>query len=507
MPAQPLIIAEAQVYSGGQPVWRRMANVGYRATVDGLRVQYEPCIAGPVSITTSMGVGAYCERTRDIFAGGEIKIALNAALYPWMDDVWIGRPVRILSGASDVTPYEDLAVEFVGRVKDLTHDHASASIGFSDIASDLDRAIASQTYPDTAPEGIRGQPVPWQRGRTFSVEPVLEDAASRIYRVATKSAVTTAVRIGGLPRVLVPYPEPSNIDQYISLTNEGRFKLGGDVDGDVRADVAAPGWETYSTADLIAEAVTQAVGVVPLVTDGAALLVTGDGLLLVSEVEDSASGALDADAFATLRASSPWPVGYYARQPVNLLDLLDEAVTGVHGWWTCLRDGRVTVGVLEPPVTNPARRLDGSSVQSCALTTIIPPCWRVRVEHSRNWSPATSFLPGLEDAAARAAQSAEGVVGSPYQTAEPTISHPTARDLPLIRSLVVNAGHSALVRDRYVAMWGVERRIYTVTELTNSPLNIDDDVHLVFGAVDRPVKVLSVTHQVGGVEVTYEVIG
>ncbi|WP_188263172.1 hypothetical protein [Azospirillum tabaci] len=498
-----LALVEVETYAAGAPLWRRLSNMAYRCTIAGQRVQYEPRLQGNPTITTTMGVGAYCRRSRDMVSVSDIKFVLSPEIYDWMDAVWIGRPIRILSGVSDIVPYDETVIESVGKVSAVaTGEDGVVTIQATDLGASLDVALSTQVYPDTAAETVRGRPVPWQRGRTFSVEPVCEDTAARVYRVGTSNTDTLGVRVGGLDRTKVT-GVPTTGQFQADLPN-ARFALGSDANSDVRADAAAPGWETYTTADLLKDVVTEVINANPLATEDGDPVRTEDGLLIVGDYEPDAVSMAPLDG---LRAAAPWPVGYFAKDSVNRLDVLDEAVAGVHGWWSVRPDGRFVAGILRAPGATPAKRLDKTTVQSAPLKEIIPPAWRIRVEHSRNWSPATNLLEGLTDTAARSAQSAAGQVAEPYQDASVTLAQPRAEDLPLIRSFVNDAAAAIAVRDLYTAMWGVERRVYTVKEVTETPLSLDEDAFLDFESVHRPVKVWSRTITVGGSDVTYEVVG
>src|SRR4029079_16879379 len=110
---------------------------------------------------------------------------------------------------------------------------------------------------------------------------------------------------------------------------------------------------------------------------------------------------------------APYLVGWWTgTEEINRLTALDEIMTSVFGWWGDGVDGTIAAGVLDvPPEVADGLLPDDASddeifaalseltdvtlttveIASIQLTKLLPPAWRIRVEHSRNWSPLSSF--------------------------------------------------------------------------------------------------------------------
>lgn len=62
-------------------------------------------------------------------------------------------------------------------------------------------------------------------------------------------------------------------------------------------------------------------------------------------------GAVSISSLIALRSARPWEVAYYAGQAVQAIEVVREILDSVLGWTYSLPDGRIAVGVLQPPDT------------------------------------------------------------------------------------------------------------------------------------------------------------
>jgi hypothetical protein len=98
-------------------------------------------------------------------------------------------------------------------------------------------------------------------------------------------------------------------------------------------------------------------------------------------------------------------------------------------------------------------------VDSIQLSRILPPAWRVRVEHTRNWSPLSSFADAVRETDKQRWED-PGIVAAAFEDETIKTDEPRAVDLPLIRSLVNAEADAIEIRDRAADLFSTSRRLY-----------------------------------------------
>lgn len=454
--------------------------------IDGVaRAHFDPRLYMPFEIGSRIVTGDYGDVMRVSGSnGGSIDFALGRSrfgayartsdpeIWPYLDLAWKGRTFRIYQGER-TTEFEDLDLVYTGRIDDLTHDTLKASVKVTDGSVDLDDALVSDLYPDddTVPETIRGRPKPEVRGAVYNIAPVLltdtDLGAPLVYQVSRLPlADVMDLRVGGIPwdRVTV---NPIAGQWSVDLAT-GKITLGGITGGlDVRCDARGVGWETMTTAKLMSDLIIEAGGVA------------------------------DTEAMEALDAAAPYLIGWFTgAEEVNRLNAFDEIMTSILGWWGVDIDSRFAAGVLDAPAASADLSLDGVTIETFQLSGMLPPAWRIRVEHSRNWSPLSSFAEAVTEADKKRWEDAGKI--APAWT-DNTIKREVKRsvDMPLIRSLVLNEADALAIRDRASRMFGVARRLYDVKARIDAP-ELYRTASVDYLMVSGDFRVHAVTRSFGG---------
>lgn len=136
-----------------------------------------------------------------------------------------------------------------------------------------------------------------------------------------------------------------------------------------------------------------------------------DALQVVAQRAGLEPGQLSIGSLIALRTARPWQVAYYAGQPVQAREFVREIIDSVLGWAYALPDGRIAVGVLQPPDTGTVvgtilrtQWLSGPTVERDRAPGLVK-----TVAGRRNWRPysASELVddPGIDSI--RAALTAE----------------------------------------------------------------------------------------------------
>lgn len=468
----------------------RLSSERFVTTEDGQRVQYDPRLRNlPLQFGSRLSAAQPGqEGARREPNGGVIQFALDAAaemggdgrsVWGWFDpdQHWQGREFRVYRG-NPGDRHEDLQLVYVGRVEDVAHDTLTATLRTTSGRVDLDNNVVEDMYeraddnPETTvPEAIQGRPKPYVEGYVRGWAPVLTDPAGLVYDISTASGSpaideVVALYVGGIAWVEVagtPGPAQFAVDQAA-----GTVTLGGETaGGEVRVDVRMAGWESLTTAALVRRLV-EAKGAV---------------------VNEASMSALD--------AAAPYLIGWGAHtEPVNRLNALDEIMAGIGGWWGDGDDASIVAGVRADAAPTPNLRLTALGIVSLQQSGLIPPAWRIRIEHSRNWHPQSTFFGAVSEEDQQRWR--EGGSVAP-EWAHETIKdeEPRAVDVPLIRSLVQSEADAIAIRDRLASVWGTPRRLYDVAIRTAVPA-LYDTVGVDYRMVLGNFRVESVLRSIGG---------
>lgn len=467
--ARKLIAVEVDSYDGAETQTLRYfsGRDPLTATVDGERVQYTPGLMVSFKFGSTINAEQYGRAVRGAANGGDVIFDVSQADQAKLGFHYQGRSFRAYAGDVD-DGHAGLSLVYTGRVTDLRHPLGGvirAQLSTTDAGVDLDNPIVSDLYDDTELEAIRGKSKPELWGSCKSVKPVLIDEANQIYQITRLSTLVAvdALRVGGVAwqqTVGTPGAGRYSVNLINGTVTLGSTTLGQEVRVDART---AP----ITTADLITGIVTEA------------------------------GGSVDTAAMTQLDVDAPYEIGWFTGlETINRLDALDQIMASIGGYWLFDTQGRCTAGVLAAPSDTASATYTSIVIKSMALSGLLPPAWRIQIEHSRNWMPVTNFLAGVTDEE-KQAMSQTGIIAAPFTDESIKTTEPRAIDVPVIRSLVQNEDDAIDIRDRLIAAWSVPRRLYDVSVNSTVP-DLYDTVEVTFQMVSGNFRVHSVLNSLGG---------
>ncbi len=169
-------------------------------------------------------------------------------------------------------------------------------------------------------------------------------------------------------------------------THEGDFVSGADGALAIRAASGSGGiGDTVRPAAI--DAAIGDVRLTRLVYGGTA----ADAIQRVVSRSGVEPGLVSINSLVALRSARPWQVSYFAGQAVQARDVVREILDSVLGWAYSLPDGRIAVGVLQPPDTGTIRGAILSTQWLSGPTTPrdTAPGLAATIAGLRNWSRYT----------------------------------------------------------------------------------------------------------------------
>ena len=492
-------VVELDLWDGSAIQTLRLCDVG-----SVLGVAADPRLSVPLTIGSRIVTGDFGGALRTSGSNGgslefdlrDSRVGFQSApnpIWAWLDYHWEGRTFRIYTG-DRAARWVDYTLSYTGRIDDLTHDTLKASVKLTSTSIDLDDVLVSDLYPqdDSVPETIQGRPKPEVRGAVDNWAPILltdtDAGAPLTYQVSRLPLDdVTELRVGGIPWDRVALDPVAG--QWSADLAAGTVTLGGITGGlDVRVDARGVGWETMTTARLMTDFITEA------------------------------GGTVDADAIAALEEAAPYLIGWATgTEEINRQNAFDEIMGGVLGWWGDGVGGSIAAGVHEaPPVLDDPATIDNPdiipdvsltavNVDGIQLSALLPPAWRIRVEHTRNWSPLSSFADAVRETDKQRWED-PGIVAAAHEDETVKTAEPRAVDMPLIRSLVRSEADALAIRDRDASLFGTARRLYEAKALVDAP-DLYSTAGVEYMRVSGSFRVIGVARSFGAGPTTLQLWG
>ncbi len=441
---QRCVLIEAKAYSGGAEVTRYFSNRAYITEPSDTPANepYDDVLLSTPTFTSKL---SQLFTGRSIPAWGDLIITNESgARDAWFADAWDGRGLKIYLG-DPTWRRADFRLILDGVVTDIgSPQRDQISLGISDKSWMLN--VAAQTTLMGGATSNLDQPQPLSYGPCFNVTPVLEDAATYTYRVhGGPINDVTDVRDNG---VSVAYTK--------DLAN-GRFLLTAAPAGQITADVqgAKPGGVyLVKCADILQD------------------LITAHSQLTAAD--------LDAANFAAFNATCPQTLNLYVKDRLNLIDLVDQLVTSVGGFWTLSRGGLLQLGRLAAPTGAAVLALTADDIRPLQLSISGRqlPIATVLLGYQKNWTVQTSGLAGAVTAANVA------LYGAPYQVAKGEdlslfTAHKLAQQPAVQETLMAFYADAAAEAVRVQALFATPRTTYSAAGyVAPYTTNLGDEISL-----------------------------
>lgn len=419
------VLVEATAYSAGAPLTRYFSNKAFISLPSDIpaNTPYDDVL---VSIPTFSASLSELFTGRSIPSWGDLVIKNENGLRDaWLNDAWDGWALNLFLG--DVSwPRSDFRQILAGTSADIySPERGQLALKIRDKSWALNKQVQSTLVGGATAN--KNRPKPLSFGQCFNVEPVLDDAATHRYLVHDGQIEdVTDVRDSGISVA------------YVKDLANGRFTLNAAPTGRITADVkgAKPGG-VYLTkcADLVNHIVT-----------------TRSSLTAVD---------IDAPNFTAFNATCPQTLGRYVVDRENAIDVIDDLVTSVGGFWTFSRPGLLQLGRLEVPAGAPAIELlvDDVKIKQLSVASRQLPIATLRLGYQRNYTVQADGLAGAVTEANRA------LYGAPYQVstaADPTLftAHKLALEPDVRDTCLVAQADADTESARLQTLYGVVRTQY-----------------------------------------------
>lgn len=245
--------------------------------------------------------------------------------------------------------------------------------------------------------------------------------------------------------------------------------------------------------------------------------VTAGGIierLLLSGLTNTRLTAADIDtaSLAAFNALCPQICSVHIKEKTAFIDVIDQLVLSVGGWWGFSREGKMQFGRLDLPAAGTTLydfTSDDVARRSLTLLRRILPRSNVKMEYKRNWTPQTGTLAGSVSAANRAlyGQPYSEVLGIPSVGGIPTITgwendpdtHLNVVHLETLRTLLVSAFEAQDEANRFATMFQGPTGIYGFdTHQAVYLLNLGDLIYIEHADFTGYGVITSLTENVRG---------
>ena len=447
---QRCVLVEAKAYTGATEETFYFSNRAFVSTPTDTpaNTSYDDIL---ISVPT------FSSKLSELFTGrsipdwGDLVVTNeNGDRDAWLGYGWDGRSLKLYLG-DPTWPKSDFRLILDGVTTDISSPQRDrVSLKLSDKSWMLN--IPAQATLMGGATANTDQPQPLCYGQCFNVEGVLETAATHTYRFHDSAIEdVTSARDNG---VSVAYTK--------DLAN-GRASLNAVPIGRITWDVkgAKPGG-TY---------LTKCAGIVQNLITAHSQLTTAD---------------IDTTNFTAFDATCPQTLGLYVRDRQNLIDIIDQLVTSVGGFWTFSRAGLLQLGRLAAPTGTPMIALTADDIRAKALSIARRelPIATLRLGYQKNWTLQADGLAGAVTEANRALYAAPHLVTTATNAAL-FATYKLARQPDVRETLLALAADAATEATRLQALYDVVRTTYAaagyVAPLTVSLGNEANLTHPRFG--------------------------
>lgn len=344
-----------------------LSNMSYQTspTDTPANIAFNPCLKGDPYFSHSIPFYAPRGET-DI---GNIEVDnVDASFDSWLGYSFVGRTVKIYMYDASAS-FDDFSTFPIidGVVDDVEFESTeTVNIHIKNWMYKLDKPIQETLLVSPSPS--KNEPYPLLYGLTRNISPVLIDPNEQGGRYTVNDGQVNDILNIYDNGVLLSPPG----DHYIKYASLGEFVLKSRPVGTVTADVQGcytTFWIT-SIADIIER------------------IVTNKGELLTSD--------LDATSFSDFDTDRPYTVGMYITERQNILDVMDQLLSSVGGYYVGSRDGKLRIGYIkDPSLGTPVAYFGGVGNNliidnSVSIKKLNEVEWRTTLGYQRNWTVQTA---------------------------------------------------------------------------------------------------------------------
>jgi hypothetical protein len=394
---------------------------------------------------------------------GEIVLAnADGGLDGFLAYGWDDRRVRVFLGGDDFD-YGDFGLVFDGTAEQIEVTDEVVTVRLRDWQHKLDKPVQGTLYAGTGgDEGgsdLTGVRKPLAFGRVLNVRPVMVDPGAGRYQVHDGAIEDVdALYVGGITYTKIVGTPAAN--QYAADTATGFVAVGGaPLTEQVTCDVkgAKPGG-TYltSVADIVEE-----------------IVISQGGL---------SGGDLDTASFTALNTANNAAVGIYVdgASSRNVLEVLDELLASIGGYYGFDRSGQFEVGRLEAPVGTPAATFTNVEILDIDRQATALPVHRVRLGYQPNWTVQVEFQLQGAATAGRRAFTARDFRHVTALDGTVLTKHPLAGDLE-IKTLLDGIAAAGTEASRLLDLYKADRDLFRVRVKTQPfALEMANTVRLIY---------------------------
>ena len=346
------VLIEADVYSGGSVMQRYMSNIAFASSPGDspANTNYDDIV---ISVPRFKAGIAEALGGNTQVSYGEIDIDNSSgARDAWLNDAWDGRAVRMYLGAPSWAKADFRQILAGIAVDIVAKDSNTLTLKISDKQQLLNGQIQKNLLGGSTANAQKNIPLTF--GEVYNIEPLLIDAATRQYQLHD----------GQIEAITTVYDNGKSVAFTPNLTT-GTFTLSAAPVGRVTADAKGcklGGTYINKVADIIQRILTVRTS-----------LTTGD---------------LDTATFTALNTLCAQTVGIYIGERRNTLDVLDELIKTIGGFYGFGRAGLFKVGRLDAPSGSPVIDLVADDIEEFGLTvkSRTLPIATVRLGYKRNWT-------------------------------------------------------------------------------------------------------------------------
>lgn len=406
---------------------RYISNIAYMTLPSDQppNLRYRPCVARGFAFRERLSLDGNAS-----ISAGDIEIQNEDGFFDdWLNDIWVNRKIRVYIG--DVNwRREDFRLQFSGVIAAI----ASSAPGRLNIVlrnkmERLNTPATEDVLGGETPNKDRLLPV--MLGENHNVEPLLVDPANHEYMI----------HAGAMERIIEVRDNGVPLTAVVENLAEGKFRLGATPAGTIT--VSAQGRTPYKNT------------VAGLVTTLAMEYGTPTERLESTDIDEAAMAAFD--------AAHPQPVGISLANRTNVMQACQQLAASLGAQVVMSRQGLLRIVKIALPGVGAARKILPSDYVAKSLTI------KQRTEvvsgfklgYCKNWLVQTSLNTGIPpEHKDLFAQEWMTVTARDPSVAE---AYRLYAEVPQFDTLLLSDSDAQDEVERRLALWSVQRTVYSVT--------------------------------------------